>query len=155
MKIWRAFGSEHSYNMVLIGTFVEERDARAFEQLYERLTQVGTEELQQLDWEDANPRYSDALYGVLRELNLSHFSRTEVEGFAFIEHYDRQGSTVTVRTDDIEIQGLLKLLIDRGARVEIYSAHDWTVDGEPRPRETNDEAAAVAPDGDETDGNTG
>ena len=34
--------------------------------------------------------------------------------------------TLVLRTDDIEISAVLKIMVENGARVEVYSAHTYT-----------------------------
>jgi hypothetical protein len=135
MKIWTGFGSEHSYRLVLIGHFADERDARAVEEKFELIREVASDEFGALDWDDASPGYSVELYNRLQELKVWNLSRTEVEGFGYLEGISREGATITLHTDDAELQGFLKLLFDHGARVEIYSTHHWTDAGEPREPE--------------------
>lgn len=135
MKIWIGHGSEHSYNLVLVGTFVDETAARTVEQKYERLRQIATDELPDTGWEDNDDRFSEELLDRLREMNLWSLSRSEVDGFAYHDAMRRNGTRVSVTTEDAEVQGLIKLLIDHGAKVELYSAHNWTDAGEPRGAE--------------------
>jgi len=35
------------------------------------------------------------------------------------------GSRIVVTTDELEVSGFLKLMVDKGAKVEVYSAHDY------------------------------
>jgi hypothetical protein len=37
----------------------------------------------------------------------------------------QKGAKVVINTDEIEVSAFLKLLIDNGAKVEVYSAHDY------------------------------
>jgi hypothetical protein len=136
MKIWTGFGSEHSYNLILIGHFADERNARAVEEKFAQLQDLANKESDAVTWDDDDATYSPELYNSLRELNVWNLSRSDVDGFGYLGSLERNGARVTLRTDDAELQGLLKLLFDHGARVEIYSAHHWTDDGEPREPES-------------------
>jgi hypothetical protein len=151
VKIWTGYGSEHSYRLVLIGRFSEERDAELVKEKFDQLRDIASEEVGDLDWGDANPGFSDALYDKLSALKVTNLSRSEVEGFGYLYGLEQTGATVRLDTDDAELQGLLKLLFDHGARVEIYSSHHWTEEGEPRraeepstPGDTSTEADAAA-----------
>jgi hypothetical protein len=132
MKVWEGFGSEHSHRLVLIGRFASARDAEMAQQRFEQLREVATEEADSIDWDDANPGFSDVLYEKLKELDATDMSGSDVEGLRFLDGLDRVGDQVSLHTDDAELQGLLKLLFRYGARVEIYSAHHWSEDGQPR-----------------------
>jgi hypothetical protein len=166
VKIWTGYGSEHSYRLVLIGRFAQERDAELVKEKFDQLQEIASEEVGHLDWDDANPGFSDALYDKLSELKVANLSRSEVEGFGYLYGLEQIGATVRLDTDDAELQGLLKLVFDHGGRIEIYSSHHWTEEGEPRPADepsaTGDTSADAEsaspetapsdpPDGDESD----
>lgn len=133
MKIWTGYGSEHSYRLVLIGRFAHERDAELVKEKFDELRDIASDEVGDLDWHDANPGFSDPLYDKLSALKLSNLSRWEIEGLGYLYGLEQIGATVRLETDDAELQGLLKLLFDHGGRVEVYSSHHWTEEGEPRP----------------------
>jgi hypothetical protein len=44
----------------------------------------------------------------------------------------RDGSSIVVTTDETDVQALLKVLLDKGARIEVYSAHDYPGTGHSR-----------------------
>lgn len=142
MKIWREYGSEHSYSLVLVGYFTDEIAARSVEQKFDRL-RMAAGELPEIGW-DADQRFTAGTRELLDELRLWDFARADIENFAYDHSTRRDGSIVKISTDEIEIQGFLKILLGAGARVEIYSAHEWTEDGEPRVEEHED--ASEAPD---------
>jgi hypothetical protein len=137
MKLWVGQGSEHSYNLVLVGRFTDETASRTVEEKYERLTKAASDGLPDTGWDEVEARFSDELVDLLKELKPWNMSRSDINGFAYHDAMSRNGATVTVTTEDAEVQGLIKLLIDQGAKVEIYSRHDWTETGEPRKPENN------------------
>jgi hypothetical protein len=134
MKIWTGHGSEHSYNLILVGHFVDETKARITEQRFDRLTAAATSELPELGW-DADQRLTTGLREILDELKAWNLSRSDIENFAYEHTVRRSGSELRIETDEGEIQGFLKVLIDGGARIEVFSAHDWTAEGLPRAEE--------------------
>jgi len=144
MKIWMNHGSEHSYRLVLIGTFCDVGAATAAEDRIDQLKRTAAE-LPESDWDRVDERMPDDLFELLRRLKLYNFTREEVAGMAYLEHVSRDGVTIRVQTDDAEIQGLLKVLIEAGARVQIHSSHHWDDDGTAI---ASDDTAA-APDGGE------
>ena len=139
MKVWTGFGSEHSYSLVLIGHFADERDARAVEEAFPQLQQLASQQADSLSWDEDAGRFPKELYNALEELKIWNLNRSDIDGFNYLEHLKREGATVVVHTDDAEIQGVLKLLLDHGARIEIYSLQRWTEEGEPRKPEPTDE----------------
>jgi hypothetical protein len=135
MKVWAGYGSEHSYRLVMIGHFADAAKARATMETFERLRDhVGA----QLDagtmdvgW-NADGRMNDALRAALEELRLYDVTASEAENFAYDFDIRVTGDRITLTTDEGEVQGFLKVLLHGGARIEVYSATDWTDDREPR-----------------------
>ncbi len=136
MKIWVGYGSEHSYNLVIIGHFVDYTSAKSSHEKFKRLAAEVTKELEagtmDIGW-DSDNRLSDSMTAVLNELRLHNLSFADLENFAYEHGIEVKGETLTVSTDEIEVLGFLKLLIDDGARVEIYSAHEWSEGGQRHP----------------------
>lgn len=130
MKVWIGYGSEHSYDLVLIGHFVDETKARRAEEQFKRLKEAAESELPEPSWE-ADQRFTDGMYELLKELNTYDLSRSDIENFIYEHTVERRGKELHVKTDEGEIQGFLKVLISGGARIEIYSPREWTADGQP------------------------
>jgi Family of unknown function (DUF6375) len=128
------YGSEHSYNLVMIGHFADETKARSTEQKLERLKEVVETELPDVGW-GADKRLGTRLATILDEMKIWGLSRDDLENFAFDHTVRRNRDQITIETDEGEVQGFLKLLIDGGARIEVYSAHEWTSEGTPRAEE--------------------
>lgn len=135
MKIWSGYGSEHSAKLVMIGHFADLTKLRATQDKFKRLAeQVRAEEeagTMDLGW-DADERFSDTMRAVLAELNLYELSPADVENLVYEYDIETSGTTMTLSTDELDVQGFLKLLLDGGARIEVFSKHDWAEDGEPR-----------------------
>jgi hypothetical protein len=119
----------------MIGHFADAAKATATMEAFERLREhVGG----QLDagtmdvgW-NAEGRMNDALRRALHELRLYDVAAFEAENFAYDFDVRVTGDRITVTTDEGEVQGFLKVLLNGGARIEVYSAKDWTDDGQPR-----------------------
>jgi hypothetical protein len=127
MKIWNGYGSEHSANLVMIGHFKELRDAEKVMEAFARLEQQVAQESERYG-RDRGPegdRYSDAMLDLLREEHLWTISAAELEQFEYGIRVARRGSDVVVTTDEMEVSAFMKALVERGARVELYSAHDY------------------------------
>lgn len=138
MKIWSGYGSEHSMNLVLIGRFDSPASVEAAVEKMERLRQVAEAEWSDDSWRHTEEWMTDTLRQALWDLKLYDLGRWDVDNFAY-EHQIKSGvSELRIQTDEIEVQGFLKVLLHLGARVEIYSRHDWDEDGTPRtpPEET-------------------
>jgi len=70
-------------------------------------------------------RYSDGLLELLQRIRCHSVSPCEFEQFRMDIQPHQEGAKVVISTDEIEVSAFLKLLIDHGAKVEVYSAHDY------------------------------
>lgn len=126
MKIWYQYGSEHSANLVMIGHFEDATEATKAKEIIDALTdQVARDqESGALVLGSPSGRYGKEMLDLLSKLNVASIGPGELEQFAYDVNVDVQGSDVVVTTDEIDISAFLKVLFDRGARIEVYSAHD-------------------------------
>ena len=134
MRIWYSYGSEHSMDLVLVGTFETVTGAEAAIEKMEALRILAESEWPE-DWRWQDERMPGSLMDALLELKLYDMGRSDVDIYAFEHTVERRGSTVRVHTEESEVQGFLKVLIHLGARVEVFSRHNWNEDGTPRTTE--------------------
>lgn len=135
MKIWFGYGSEHSMNLILIGRFETVQTAEAAISRIETLRELALKELPEPDWPTREERMTDPYLKALWAMEIYEMSRGDVGGFAFDYQIDRTGTELEIRTDEREIQGFLKVLLHYGAKVEIFSLHQWNKDGTSRSDE--------------------
>ncbi len=136
VKIWRAYGSEHSASLVLIGRFRTVEDAQAVEDQFGMLRELAEASLPDSPWEEADERLAEEAREKLLTSNLWMFGPQEVDIFAYEHNLDRDEVIIRITTDEMQIQGYLNLLINGGARIEIYSTHEWQEDGSPKVEES-------------------
>jgi len=125
MKIWNGYGSEHSMNLVLIGNFKQARDAEHVEDLLQKLKDRVVEE-EAYSISHASPeqqRFSDEMLSLLHAHKLYSLSPAELEQFAYEHSLHREGASITINTDEADVSAFIKIFVDAGARVEVYSAH--------------------------------
>jgi hypothetical protein len=125
MKVWYSFGSEHSSNLVMIGRFKEARDAEEVKEIIDRLVEKVSAEPDVYRW-DAIPsdrRYSNPMYELLSASKIYNVGPAELEQLNYEVNVTVRGNDVVITTDEIEVSAFLKILVDKGARVEVYSAH--------------------------------
>lgn len=141
MKVWTGYGSEHSANLVMIGHFREVRDAERAKEVIDKITeQAGKEGFHDsLYTQPSECRYSADMMTVLSSVGLLSIGPRELEQFLYHFSADVDGSTLVIRTDESEISAFLKILIDKGAKVEVYSAHEHPAKGEDPTDATRDE----------------
>jgi hypothetical protein len=133
VKIWTGYGSEHSSNLKLIGHFRTEDAAKAAEQVFERLRDRVYADMNAETYDidqDAPPDLSDEIADLLRELKLYSVGPADVENFAYDHSVRREGADVVLTTDENNIGGFVKILVDADAKIEVFSLHSHTDAGE-------------------------
>jgi hypothetical protein len=130
MKIWNGYGSEHSMNLVLIGRFKRAQDAEKVEKDIDRLSaQASKDDSHSIPFgEPEDQRFSDDMLTLLRSLNLNTLAPADLGQLVSEHHLRREGDRITVTTDEAEVSAFVKLFIEAGAKVEIFSAHDYPSD---------------------------
>ncbi|ASN85259.1 DUF6375 family protein [Pantoea agglomerans] len=130
MKIWNGYGSEHSMNLVLIGKFKQEQDAEKVEKDIKTLsTQAEKDECYSIPFDEPeNQRFSDEMLSLLYSLKLHTLGPTDLGQLVSDHHLDREGDRITITTDEAEVSAFVKLFVEAGAKVEIFSAHDYPSD---------------------------
>lgn len=130
MKIWNGYGSEHSMNLVLIGKFKRAQDAEQVEKDIGKLS-AQSEKDDSYSVSFAGPerqRFSDEMLALLCSLNLNTLGPADLSQLLSDHQLSRDGDKITVTTDEAEVSAFVKLFIESGAKVEIFSAHDYPSD---------------------------
>lgn len=122
MKIWNGYESEHSMNLVMIGHFKTTEDAEKTQELIKQLSEGLRDKI---DVGTSRDRYSDPVMDLLRKVNVYDLSPSELEHFLYDIRTHVEGDKIIVTTDEFEVSAFLKLMVTKGARVEVYSAHDY------------------------------
>jgi hypothetical protein len=122
MKIWHGYGSEHSMNLVMIGHFKSPEDAEKTQKLIEQLS-AGLRD--KIDIGTSRDRFGEDVLDLLRETNCYTLSPSELEHFLYDTHTRVEGDKIILTTEESEVSAFFKLMIAKGAKVEIYSAHDY------------------------------
>ena len=81
MKIWSAFGTEHSMNLVMIGRFKEVRNAEEAKRLIDRLTEFVLKEGRTSSSETGSEgdRFSTPIRSLLNDERLYNIAPAELE----------------------------------------------------------------------------
>jgi hypothetical protein len=126
MKIWKGYGSEHSSNLVMIGLFKTAQDAEAVSDALERLVRQANDDSQtpSADPDAEARRYSSEMYALLTSLNLYTIGPSEAEQFTYDVRIKQEDNRIVITTDEIEVSAFFKMLIEKGARIDVYSAHN-------------------------------
>ncbi|WP_125778403.1 DUF6375 family protein [Antribacter gilvus] len=126
MKIWHGYGTEHSMNLKMIGHFADAGEAHAAKEAITTLTSAAEAEqvAGRLEYGELPRLFSDELLVVLRETGIHSLGYAEVEQFLYDAQVQVDGADVVVQTDEIDVMAYVKVLIAKGAKVEMYSGHD-------------------------------
>ncbi|MEE9386191.1 MAG: DUF6375 family protein [Nannocystaceae bacterium] len=136
MKIWYQHGSEHSSNLVMIGRFEDAPAATKAKEIIDALTAQVVKEMEKgtLVLGSPSEKYGDEMLDLLGRLNVVSVGPAELEQFAYEVEVKLDGKEVVVTTEELEIAAFLKILFNLGARIEVYSAHDYPRTGQGRGR---------------------
>ncbi|MBD1853166.1 hypothetical protein H6F87_24800 [Cyanobacteria bacterium FACHB-502] len=126
MKIWYQHGSEHSANLVMIGHFEHATEATKAKEIIDALMDQVAKDQESGTILFGNPsnRYGDEMLDLLGRLNVASIGPAELEQFAYEVNVKVEDKSVVVTTEELDIAAFLKVLFLRGARIEVYSAHD-------------------------------
>ena len=70
-------------------------------------------------------RFSKEMSDLLKASDLYSIGPTDLEQLLYNARIRVESSNVVITTDEIEVSIFLKVMLDKGARVEVYSAHDY------------------------------
>jgi hypothetical protein len=126
MKIWYQHGSEHSANLVMIGHFENAAQATKAKEILDALmNQVAEDESNgTLIVGSPSDRYGTEMLDLIVRLSVS-IGPQEVEQFAYEVSVKVEDSDIILTTEELDISGFLKVMILKGARIEVYSAHNY------------------------------
>lgn len=126
MKIWYQHGSEHSANLVMIGHFEDATEATKAKEIIDALTKQVSEDQDKGALVLGSPaeRYGDAMLNLLLRLNIASIGPRELEQFLYDVSVKVEGSKMILTTEEDDVSAFLKIMFHRGARIEVYSAHD-------------------------------
>ena len=113
----------------MIGHFENVADATKAKEIIDALTeQVRADESSgRLIIGDPSERFSDAMLDLLGKLNIGSIGPSELEQFSYDINIKEQGNDLVLTTDELDISAFLKVMFQKGARVEVYSAHNCTL----------------------------
>lgn len=127
MKIWNQHGSEHSANLVMIGHFEDATEATKAKEIIDMLTKQVAVDLDKgtLVLGSPSERFGNEMLELLFRLNVASIAPQELEQFAYEATLKTEGSIIVLTTEEIDISAFLKVMLQFGARIEVYSAHDY------------------------------
>lgn len=127
MRIWRGYGSEHSMNLVMIGHFKDAADATQAKAVIDGLTEQVNADVEAGNMEIGEHKadYSDEMLDRLMNENIMSIGPAELQQLAYEVDVEVEDDRLVMTTEEIDVSAFLKVLLDKGARVEVYSAHNY------------------------------
>lgn len=119
MKIWKSFSGEHSAKLKIVGKFKTIEDAKKAETLFNGLLQIEDKYSSKPD-----RSYSDEVSKFIMDNNFPLLPN-DIEQLEYIYPIEADGKTIEVLTDDWAIHPLIQAMVHFGAKVEVYSRHDY------------------------------
>lgn len=123
MKIWNSYGSEHSANLVMIGTFKDATSAEKAKEIIDEISKF------MVNAGDADYRGADyfpeAVMDLLKRVRFYDIAPFEIDQFRYDVDSKLKDDKIIITTDESDVSAFLKLMINKGARIEVYSAHDY------------------------------
>jgi hypothetical protein len=81
------------------------------------------------DWVRQEEWYDEATREALDSLRLWQIGPADLDNFRYEHGVARDGNRIEITTEEYDVLGLIKVLVLAGARIEIYSRHEWNSDG--------------------------
>jgi hypothetical protein len=136
MKIWKGYGSEHSSNLVMIGRFKSELDAAKAKRIIDRIQeQVNVDVKARLMSESDPPqRFTGHIMELFKAVEIYIIAPGELSQFNYEFSVEQQGDSVVLTTEEYDVSAFLKILVHGGAKVEVFSRHNF-----PTVKETDEE----------------
>jgi hypothetical protein len=123
MKLWNSYGSEHSADLVMIGRFKDEGSAEKAMVAIGKVTDLMTST--HSDHRGAD-RFSEEALRVLQECKVYNLAPYELEQFIYGVHPSLKGDRIEIHTDEPDLSAFMKLMVDHGARVEVWCSRDYS-----------------------------
>ena len=135
MKIWKGYGSEHSSNLVMICHFKSVASAAQAKKIIERLREQVYADVKAglMSENDPPQRFTDHIMELFKEVETYIVAPTELSQFNYEFSVEQQGDSVLLTTEEYDVSAFLKILVNGGARVEVFSRHDY-----PTAKETDE-----------------
>lgn len=124
MKVWKSFGSEHSQNLVLIGTFKSSSEAEHFKEKFDELSEYLIEQEGTGNLSYDSDRYPRDVLDYLSKNKIYYLSPQLLMQLTFDIRVSVTGNEIHATSDD-DLNALISLLLNDGAKIEVYSAHDY------------------------------
>ena len=127
MKIWKGYGSEHSANLVIIGTFKTIEDASEVKGIIEELTAVVRDDEKNglIKAGESYNRLSESISNFVLKSNFGRFDYSDPAQLLLDYKLTQDSEKIIINTEEQSIQIFINAMLHRGGKVEVFSNHDY------------------------------
>jgi hypothetical protein len=114
-------------NLVMVGHFKDAGAAAEAKQVIDQLTEQVMADVDAglMEIGGHTDRFTDRVLDLLQKVRVHIFAPGELEQFGYDFSAKLDGKKVVLTTDESDVSAFFKVLIDKGARVEVFSAHEY------------------------------
>jgi Family of unknown function (DUF6375) len=118
----------------MIGRFKNAGDAKQVEEVIQKIAaQVDVDaDSNLIQFGGETSRFTSKMLDLMVSLNVTSVGPSELEQFRYDISRKRTGSEILLTTDEVDVSAFIKLFIDFGAKVEVFSAHHHPGSGHGR-----------------------
>jgi hypothetical protein len=106
----------------MIGHFKSPHDA---EETMKIINQLSEKLIDKIEFGENKKRFDNEVSQLLAEINCFIFTPSELEHFLLENSIRIEDNKIILTTEESEVSAFFKLMIEKGAKVEIFSAHDY------------------------------
>ncbi len=109
----------------MIGHFKDAGSAAKTKQIIDWFTEQVNHDVDagELQVGSAPQRLTERMMELFRKVNTYIIGPAEVEQFVYDVGVELSNEKIVITTDESDVSAFLKVLVDQGARVEVFSAH--------------------------------
>jgi hypothetical protein len=113
-------------DLKLIRHFASTSDARAARHAIAVLTEAAELERDEgrLEYGEPPQMFSSRLLETMSDVSVHSLGHGDLEQFLYEASVEVRDADVVIETEEIDVMAYLKVLIVKGARIEMYSGHD-------------------------------
>lgn len=131
MKVWTSYSSEHSSRIRIIGRFKSKDALGSFKDSFEQMKQLVSDNYDECFNE--SDKFPVEILDQLGNGTINHsgtIAAHDLLDFANEMTTEFGDDAVTIKSNESNWAGVIKMLIDAGAKVEMFSEHEYPVSNE-------------------------
>lgn len=128
MKIWTSYSSEHSSRIRIIGRFKTKDELESFKDSFEQMKQLVADNLDECFNE--SDKFPIQILDQLGHDMIDHsgtIAAHDLLDFANEMSTEFEDKTVVIKSNESNWAGVIKMLVEAGAKIEMFSEHAYPV----------------------------